>query len=63
MKITVELSDRHVKALKSYLNEIDEPSNKEGIRDEIQQEINTLFEGDGTALSYHYQEVNKPTEY
>ena len=57
MKITIELTNNQVKAVKSYLEELGESTTKSDIRDTIDNEVAGLFLGSGHALSSHYQSV------
>ena len=57
MKITIELTNNQVKAVKSYLEELDESTAKSDITDMIDNEVEGLFSGSGHALSSHYQSV------
>ena len=56
MKITIELTKNQVKAVKSYLEEIGDSSQKSDIKDMIEESVDGLFRGDNL-LSSHYRAV------
>jgi hypothetical protein len=62
MKITIELSDIQVKAMKAYLKEVgDNPRpNKNDITVECRGAIEALFDAPQSAVNdYYIQELNK----
>ena len=56
MKLSIELTDSQVNAVKSYHTELDEPTSKSAINDTIQEWVNGLFEMPECALSSHYKD-------